>query len=494
MSGKIRFGVYELDRDAMELRKHGVPIRLQEQPLRVLAMLAERPGEVISREQLQEQIWGNTFVDFDQSLNKAVNRVREALNDNAGTPQYIETVPRRGYRFIAPVAADPQTEAHAPAASVSYSPGLRFSATQIPSITLPDRPPRRAGNRDRARRHRHHDRRVVEAAHQARLAGTHAYHVLWCVPRAFAGWEAAGLHVKSWRRHAPYLGATDRRGRSDSGDHGFCIQEACLTFSPDGTRIAFSSAKERRRNLHRLHSAGRPEAGRRNPRCGDSGRFSPDGQTASFTGKTRKHLRFLWMADNRSLCLSTRTSAYISRPIWSPNGKEILFYGVRRRDQSGAAAWWIAPVGEGQSRLAQLPGIEQNYDAGGGRARVDSERGPHANGSSTLPLATKAGSFGASESLRGAYTMTSRNWSLPAMAISCPSSCASEEGKLAYNIWSSTVSIYQISVGGRGQKLAPALPITSPRGWMAQLSVRLPGQEGGWRTTLRAPASPTPSC
>ena len=110
MCGKIRFGVYELDRDAMELRKHGVPIRLQEQPFRVLSILLERPGVVITREQLQEQIWGNTFVDFDQSLNKAINRVREALNDNAGTPQYVETIPRRGYRFIAPVEAAPQTE------------------------------------------------------------------------------------------------------------------------------------------------------------------------------------------------------------------------------------------------------------------------------------------------------------------------------------------------------------------------------------------------
>jgi DNA-binding winged helix-turn-helix (wHTH) protein/Tol biopolymer transport system component len=104
MSCKIRFGVYELDNDAMELRKHGVPIRLQEQPFRVLAMLAERPGQIITRGQLQERIWGDTFVDFEHSLNKAINRVREALNDNAGTPQYIETVPRRGYRFIAPIA------------------------------------------------------------------------------------------------------------------------------------------------------------------------------------------------------------------------------------------------------------------------------------------------------------------------------------------------------------------------------------------------------
>src|SRR6202041_930462 len=129
MSGKIRFGVYELDRDAMELRKHGAPIRLQEQPFRVLAMLAERPGEVISREQLQEKIWGNTFVDFDQSLNKAVNRVREALNDNAGTPQYIETVPRRGYRFIASVALQSAVSVEIPA-----QPGSDKSPSRIALI------------------------------------------------------------------------------------------------------------------------------------------------------------------------------------------------------------------------------------------------------------------------------------------------------------------------------------------------------------------------
>ncbi len=179
MAGKIRFGVYELDRDAMELRKHGVPIRLQEQPFRVLAMLAERPGEIVTREQLQERIWGNTFVDFDHSLNKAVNRVREALNDNAGTPQYIETVPRRGYRFIAPVAAIPQTEAP-PAVHVSRP--AEEPANRLPSITLPVARPRRADHGDCARRDRHHGHRMVEPTHQAHLAGTQAYHVLWWDP------------------------------------------------------------------------------------------------------------------------------------------------------------------------------------------------------------------------------------------------------------------------------------------------------------------------
>jgi DNA-binding winged helix-turn-helix (wHTH) protein len=77
MSGKIRFGVYELDRDAMELRKHGVLIRLQDQPFRVLAILAGRPGEIVTREELQEQIWGSIFVDFDQSLQRCPRQDRD---------------------------------------------------------------------------------------------------------------------------------------------------------------------------------------------------------------------------------------------------------------------------------------------------------------------------------------------------------------------------------------------------------------------------------
>src|ERR1700678_152554 len=117
----IRFGGYELDRDAMELRKDGAPIRLQEEPFRVLALLAERPGKIVTREELREQIWGDTFVDFDQSLNKAINRVREALNDNAATPEYVETVPRRGYRFIAPVIASPANGISIPPASATIN-------------------------------------------------------------------------------------------------------------------------------------------------------------------------------------------------------------------------------------------------------------------------------------------------------------------------------------------------------------------------------------
>ena len=99
-----RFGVFELDLSAGELRKSGVKLRLQEQPFQVLALLLERAGEVVTREELQQKLWpSDTFVDFDHSLNTAINKVREALGDSASSPRYVETLARRGYRFIAPV-------------------------------------------------------------------------------------------------------------------------------------------------------------------------------------------------------------------------------------------------------------------------------------------------------------------------------------------------------------------------------------------------------
>jgi DNA-binding winged helix-turn-helix (wHTH) protein len=98
----VRFGVFELDRQAGELRKSGLKLRLQGQPFQVLTLLLERAGEVVTREELQQQLWpSDTFVDFDHSLNTAINKVREALGDSASSPRYVETLARRGYRFIA---------------------------------------------------------------------------------------------------------------------------------------------------------------------------------------------------------------------------------------------------------------------------------------------------------------------------------------------------------------------------------------------------------
>lgn len=102
----LRIGSFALDIQAGELHHNGSRIKLQEQPRQVLAMLLERPGEVVTREEFRRQLWpDHTFVDFDHGLNKAINKLRDALKDNADNPQYIETLPRRGYRFIAPVEA-----------------------------------------------------------------------------------------------------------------------------------------------------------------------------------------------------------------------------------------------------------------------------------------------------------------------------------------------------------------------------------------------------
>jgi Tol biopolymer transport system component/DNA-binding winged helix-turn-helix (wHTH) protein len=105
-SGIVRFGSFEADLSTRELRKGGLKIRLQGQPFEVLALLLQRPGELITREDLQAKLWASdTFVDFEHGLNKAINRVREALGDDADNPRFVETLPRRGYRFVAPVVA-----------------------------------------------------------------------------------------------------------------------------------------------------------------------------------------------------------------------------------------------------------------------------------------------------------------------------------------------------------------------------------------------------
>jgi DNA-binding winged helix-turn-helix (wHTH) protein len=99
-----RFGSYEADASSGELRRQGIRIKLHAQPFRVLVMLLERPGELLTREQIAQELWPEgTFVDFEHGVNSAVNRIREALGDTANSPRFVETLARRGYRFVAPV-------------------------------------------------------------------------------------------------------------------------------------------------------------------------------------------------------------------------------------------------------------------------------------------------------------------------------------------------------------------------------------------------------
>jgi TolB-like protein/DNA-binding winged helix-turn-helix (wHTH) protein/tetratricopeptide (TPR) repeat protein len=109
-SRRLSFGHYEVDLQSRELRKHGIRIRLQSQPFELLVMLLERRGELVTREEICQRLWSaDTFVDFDHSLGTAINKIREVLNDSAAGPRFVETLPRRGYRFIAEVVSVPES-------------------------------------------------------------------------------------------------------------------------------------------------------------------------------------------------------------------------------------------------------------------------------------------------------------------------------------------------------------------------------------------------
>lgn len=131
----MRFGVFEVDLSAGELRKNGARIRLQEQPFQVLVALLQRPGQVVTRDELRANIWpADTFVDFDHSLNTAVNKIRESLGDSASSPRFVETLARRGYRFIAPVDLVPNVatqSATSPIPGQKQKHKIDFEDTQI---------------------------------------------------------------------------------------------------------------------------------------------------------------------------------------------------------------------------------------------------------------------------------------------------------------------------------------------------------------------------
>ena len=112
---RYRFGVFEADAATGELRRQGIRIKLNAQPFQVLLMLVERPGQLLTREEISSELWPDgTFVDYEHGVNSAVNRIREALGDTAGSPRFVETLARRGYRFVAPVERIATSEALPP--------------------------------------------------------------------------------------------------------------------------------------------------------------------------------------------------------------------------------------------------------------------------------------------------------------------------------------------------------------------------------------------
>ena len=137
MSG-VTFGPFRLDLETRELYRADIAVRLQPQPAKLLVLLVERAGELVTREEIRQRVWGtDTFVDFDQSVNFCVRQIRAALHDQAATPCYLETVPRRGYRFIAPLQAVVDDEdAAASAIPVGFPLRVRSPRTVIAAAVV----------------------------------------------------------------------------------------------------------------------------------------------------------------------------------------------------------------------------------------------------------------------------------------------------------------------------------------------------------------------
>src|SRR5882724_4664114 len=128
----VRFGTFQLDLKARELHKAGVKVKLQDQPFRVLALLVAQAGQVVTREELRQKIWpSDVYVAFDQGLNNAIKKVRDALGDSADNPRFIETVAKQGYRFLAPVSVVPQRSSESPSRF-----GLRTIFTALIGLTI----------------------------------------------------------------------------------------------------------------------------------------------------------------------------------------------------------------------------------------------------------------------------------------------------------------------------------------------------------------------
>jgi DNA-binding winged helix-turn-helix (wHTH) protein len=136
----LRFGVFELNVTTEELRKSGTLIRLAPQPIKLLALLARRSGQVVTREEIQQALWGEeTYVDFEQGMNHCIKQIRNALSDSADTPLYVETVPRRGYRFLAPVVT--KTIPAPPPRVVESQSGIQSNVTTQRPGVLPTAQP-----------------------------------------------------------------------------------------------------------------------------------------------------------------------------------------------------------------------------------------------------------------------------------------------------------------------------------------------------------------
>lgn len=283
--GPVRFGPFELDSRAGELRRNGSRVNLAEQPLKFLLALLDRPGQLVSRDELRQRLWpDDTFVDFEHGLNAAVKRLRDALGDSADTPRYIETVPRRGYRFIANIDA---------ASGVTASERQERPLTaSLPGLAQPP-----------------------AAAHSGwwkRSRLLLAFGVLTAT--AAVGWYAVRPHT------ADRVGVSARELTRVTFDRGL---QTDVTWSPDGQRIAYASEKAGNFDIWvQTLGGGDPISVTSSPAADTQPAWSPTSDQIVFRSEREGGGLFVVSTAGGP---ERRLTTFGAFPFWLPDGREIVF-------------------------------------------------------------------------------------------------------------------------------------------------------------------------
>jgi Tol biopolymer transport system component/DNA-binding winged helix-turn-helix (wHTH) protein len=364
----VRFGIFEVDLASAQLRKHGIRLPLQEQPFQILAALLERRGELVTREELIRRLWPDgTFVDFDRGLNAAVARLRQALSDSAETPRYVETVARRGYRFIAPLDTEEVVGRYVTRRKgrvwIWLSAGL-ILAVAITTIVwwVWERP-------------------MPSGMFLTRMTADSGLTTDPAISPdgklvAYASDRAGGRSLDIWVQQLAPGGQAIQLTKGDADEHE-------PSFSSDGTRIVYRSEQGGGGIYVVPTFGGEPTL---LARGGRSPRFSPDGKWIAYwvgvfvasplgAGAGSRGIYIVPSAGGspRELLTGLAESAH---PVWSPDGRYILLFGSQVLNgalplgptQQGAD-WWIAPAEGGSARptgafaILRQQGLATTYPA-----------------------------------------------------------------------------------------------------------------------------------
>ncbi len=321
---KIRFDVFEVDLRAGELLKDGRKIKLQEQPFRVLFLLLQRAGEVVTRDELRQDLWpADTFVDFDHGLNSAVARLREALRDSAEKPRFIETVAKRGYRFIAPLQpiTEPPSLMPASAPTPSRPPLGRFWIGATLCLGLVSSASIWAFYRPRP------DTQLAKIE-VVPLTGLRGYQA---TPAFSPDGTLVAFRQSDGGSNTGIFEAVAGGEKSIqlTNDHGDC----CPTWSPDGREIAFTRYDGKSLSIFSIDALGGAERRlyRGPDHLGGGLSWSPDGRSIAFTESNEADPTQAWISalktsDSSIRKITSPPAGWIDRsPMYSPDGERLAF-------------------------------------------------------------------------------------------------------------------------------------------------------------------------